>query len=71
MKDFAGSRTTYYSLAREKLRGKHPTDIEHFNGAGIDLDGRFCRISAIGYRIFWIEFRSPDLSGWPGTSGLN
>ena len=24
MKDFAGSRTTYYSLAREKLRGKHP-----------------------------------------------
>jgi hypothetical protein len=24
MKDFAGSRTTYYSLARDKLRGKHP-----------------------------------------------
>ena len=24
MKDFAGSRTTYYSLAREKLLGKHP-----------------------------------------------
>jgi len=24
MKDFAGSRNTYYSLAREKLRGKHP-----------------------------------------------
>jgi hypothetical protein len=24
MKDFAGSRSTYYSLAREKLRGKHP-----------------------------------------------
>ena len=24
MKDFAGSRTTYYNLAREKLRGKHP-----------------------------------------------
>jgi len=24
MKDFAGSRTTYYSLARERLRGKHP-----------------------------------------------
>ena len=25
MKDFAGSRSTYYSLAREKLRGRHPT----------------------------------------------
>jgi hypothetical protein len=24
MKDFAGSRTTYYSLARDKLREKHP-----------------------------------------------
>jgi hypothetical protein len=24
MKDFAGSRTTYYTLAREKLLGKHP-----------------------------------------------
>ena len=24
MKDFAGSRTTYYSLAREKLLEKHP-----------------------------------------------
>ena len=24
MKDFAGSRTTYYSLAREKLLRKHP-----------------------------------------------
>ena len=24
MRDFAGSSTTYYSLAREKLRGKHP-----------------------------------------------
>jgi hypothetical protein len=24
MKDFAESRTTYYSLAREKLKGKHP-----------------------------------------------
>ena len=24
MKDFAGSRSTYYSLAQEKLRGNHP-----------------------------------------------
>jgi len=54
-----------------EIKGEASQDIERSDLAVIDLHGWFCRISAIGYIILRIEFRSPDLSGRPGRPRLD